>query len=335
MSALSFAQKPFGWAAALDMILGGVIILFFILGVVTYMVYFERKVIGWMQGRIGPNRVGPFGLLQSIADILKLLFKEDIIPGKADKALFLIAPMIAFIPAFMALAVIPFSRTHIFTANISVSLLYYIALSSITTIGIVLGGWAANNKYALLGGMRSAAQMISYEIPLALSILGVILMAGSLNIADIVGEQERLPYVWNVVPQFLGFCVYMVAAVAELNRTPFDLPEAESELVAGYFTEYSGFRWAFYMLTEYVYVFVISCLGTTLYFGGWSGPLLPGWMWFILKVSAFIFFMFWLRATMPRMRADQLMSFSWKVLLPLALLNIVLTSVIKYWLTAG
>lgn len=313
----------------LNMAIGAVIVLGFILGVVTYTIYFERKVIGWMQWRIGPNRVGPFGLLQSIADVLKLLIKEDIVPAKADRTMFLIAPIIAFFPSFMVLAVIPFSATHIFTAASNVGVIYYIAVSALSIIGVVLGGWASNNKYALIGGMRSAAQMISYEVPLAMSLLAVVLMSGSMNLVDIVEAQKDFPYVWYIVPQFFGFLIFIISATAELNRTPFDLPEAESELVAGYFVEYSGFRFAFYMLAEYVYVFAMSALATTMYFGGWEGPFLPGWLWFAIKVSAFIFFFFWVRATMPRIRTDQLLSFSWKVLIPLALLNLVATAVVK------
>ncbi|WP_188882884.1 NADH-quinone oxidoreductase subunit NuoH [Alicyclobacillus cellulosilyticus] len=311
----------------LAMVIGGVIVLLIALGVVTYTILAERKVIGWMQGRIGPNRVGPFGLLQTVADIIKLLVKEDVIPAGADRAMFLLAPVIAFVPSFMVLAVIPFSMQHVFTAGLGVGALYYIALSAITIHGVMLGGWASNNKYALIGGMRSAAQMLSYEIPLGMSIVGVVLLAGTLNLNDIVTAQAH--GWWYIVPQFLGFCVFLIAATAEINRTPFDLPEAESELVAGYHTEYSGFRFAFFMLTEYVYVFAMGALLATLYLGGWSGPWLPGWLWFAIKVTAFIFFQFWLRATMPRLRVDQLMTFSWKVLLPLALLNIVLTAVVK------
>jgi NADH-quinone oxidoreductase subunit H len=209
--------------------------------------------------------------------------------------------------------------------------LYYIALSAISIHGVVLGGWASNNKYSLIGGMRSAAQMLSYEIPLGMSLVGVIYMAGSLNLNDIVEAQRHLGW-WYIVPQFLGFCVFLVAATAELNRTPFDLPEAESELVAGYHVEYSGFRFAFFMLAEYVYVFAMGALLATLFLGGWSGPFLPGWLWFTIKVMAFIFFQFWLRGTMPRIRADLLMSFSWKVLLPLSLFNLVLTAAIKAFL---
>ena len=328
---LTWLDKPLTGATFLNMVIGAVIILGFILGVVTYTIYFERKVIGWMQWRIGPNRVGPLGLLQTVADVLKLLIKEDVVPAKADRNIFLIAPIIAFFPSFMVLAVIPFSATHIFTAASNVGLLYYIALSAMTIIGVVLGGWASNNKYSLIGGMRSAAQMISYEVPLAMSMLGVVLLAGSLNLVDIVEAQQNY-ITWYIVPQFFGFIIFLISATAELNRTPFDLPEAESELVAGYMTEYSGFRFAFYMLAEYVYVFAMSALGTTLYFGGWSGPFLPGWLWFAIKVSAFIFFFFWVRATMPRIRTDQLLSFSWKVLIPLSLINLVATAVLKHFL---
>lgn len=326
----SWLDKPMELSTFLNMALGGVVVLAFILGVVTYTIYFERKIIGWMQWRIGPNRVGPLGLFQTIADVLKLLIKEDVIPAKADRNVFMIAPIIAFFPSFMVLAIIPFSATHIFTAASNVGVLYYIALSAMSILGVVLGGWASNNKYSLIGGMRSAAQMISYEVPLAMSMLGVVLLAGSLNLVEIVEQQKDFPYVWYIVPQALGFVIFIISAIAELNRTPFDLPEAESELVGGYFTEYTGFRFAFYMLAEYVYVFAMSALGTTLFLGGWEGPFLPGWLWFAIKVSAFIFFFFWVRATMPRIRTDQLLVFSWKVLIPLSLLNLVLTAVLKY-----
>jgi NADH-quinone oxidoreductase subunit H len=320
-------NQPLSGLNVLAMAIGAILVLLLTLGVVSYSIYFQRKLIAWMQGRIGPNRVGPLGLLQSPADILKLLLKEDIVPEKADRALFLIAPILAFIPAFMTLAVIPFSASHVFTANLGVGVLYYIALSAITIHGVMLGGWASNNKYALLGGMRSAAQMLSYEVPLGMSVVGVLLMSGTMNVNGIVSAQAHS--VWYIIPQILGFCVFIVSATAELNRTPFDLPEAESELVAGYHVEYTGFRFAFFMLTEYVYLFAMAGLCATLFLGGWSGPFLPGWIWFAIKVLAFIFFEFWVQATMPRMRVDQLMSFSWKVLLPLALLNLVLTAVFK------
>lgn len=324
----NWSIKPLSGSSFLAMLVGALIVLAVVLGVVTYAIYFERKVIGYMQLRIGPNRVGPWGLLQSIADVLKLLLKEDIIPAKADKALFAMAPILSYVPAFMVLAVVPYTATHLFTASLDVGLLYYISLSAISVIGIVLGGWASNNKYSIIGALRSAAQMISYEIPLAMSILGVVLMAGSLNIVKIVEAQQNSP-VWYVVPQVIGFIVFLIAATAELSRSPFDLPESESELVAGYFTEYSGFRFAFYMLAEYVYLIAMSGLAASLYFGGWSGPLLPGWLWYAIKAGAFVFLMFWTRATMPRIRVDQLMGFAWKVLIPLALLNLFLTATFK------
>jgi NADH-quinone oxidoreductase subunit H len=312
------------------LIIGPVILLFVVLGFVTYAIYFERKVLGWMQNRVGPNQVGPWGLLQTVADVLKLLIKEDVIPKKADIGLFKIAPILAFMPAFAVLAVMPFTDAIQF-ADIGVGLLYYLAISSITTIGILVGGWASNNKYALLGGMRSAAQMISYEIPLVMSVVGIVMTAQTLNLAEIVQVQQKQG--WFIFPQFIGFIVFLIASIAELNRTPFDLPEAESELVAGYHVEYSGFRFAFFMLAEYVYIFAMASLTTVLYLGGWDAPFdltfIPPIIWFILKFSFFVFLMYWLRATMPRIRADQLMPFAWKVLLPIALLNIFLTALFK------
>lgn len=283
-----------------------------------------------MQGRIGPNQVGGrFGLLQTVADVLKLLLKEDSIPKAADKPLFILAPVIAFAPAFMVLAVIPFTDKFQF-ADIGVGLLYYIAVSGITTIGVVTGGWASNNKYSLLGGMRAAAQMISYEIPLVMSVIGIVLLAGSLNLNEIVAAQEN---VWYIFVQPIGFVVFLIAAVAELNRTPFDLPEAESELVSGYHTEYSGFRWAFFMLSEYVYFFGMASLITVLFLGGWNPVMflgfIPGAVWFALKFSSVVFLLIWFRVTFPRIRGDQLMEFGWKVLLPIALANIFLTALIK------
>ncbi|WP_426450464.1 NADH-quinone oxidoreductase subunit NuoH [Paenibacillus sp. S-38] len=308
----------------------GVVMLLVVLGFVTYAIYFERKVIGWMQLRIGPNRVGPLGLLQSVADVTKLLIKEDTIPRKAERELFILAPVITFIPAFTVVATIPFTE-RLISSSLNVGVLFYVALSGISTIGIVLGGWASNNKYALLGGMRSAAQMISYEIPLVISIVGIIMMTGSMNLHTIVEGQAGGFWHWNFLPQIIGFGVFAIAAVSELNRTPFDLPEAESELVAGYHVEYSGFRFAFFMLAEYVYVFAIAGLTTTLFLGGWHAPLpflefIPGIVWFLLKFSFIVFFLFWLRATLPRVRVDQLMGLGWKVLLPLALINIFVTA---------
>ncbi|MFD0590615.1 NADH-quinone oxidoreductase subunit NuoH [Paenibacillus sp. GCM10027627] len=323
--------EPLTWGSALVLFLWAVVFLLIVLGFVTYAIYYERKVIGWMQLRIGPNRVGPFGLLQTVADIFKLLIKEDTIPRKADRLLFIIAPPLAFIPAFAALAVIPYTD-KLYFADLNVGLLYYVALSGITTVAIVLGGWASNNKYALLGGMRSAAQMISYEVPLVISIVGVILLSGSLNLREIVAAQDGgWFWNWNLFPQIIGFIVFFIAAVSELNRTPFDLPEAESELVAGYHVEYSGFRFAFFMLAEYVYVYAIAGLTTVLFLGGWHAPapfldFVPGLVWFVLKFVCIVFSLFWIRATFPRVRVDQLMSLGWKVLLPAALLNVFLTA---------
>lgn len=312
--------------------LSAVAMLLFVLFFVTYAIYFERKVIGWMQLRIGPNRVGPLGLLQTVADVAKLLMKEDIIPKKADRALFILAPVIAYVPAFAVLVAIPITDT-IYFADLGIGLLYYIAISGITVLAVLTGGWASNNKYALLGGMRSAAQMISYEIPLVLSVVGVILLTGSINLIDIVEKQQEIG-MWFFIPQILGFLIFLTASIAELNRTPFDLPEAESELVSGYHVEYTGFRFAFFMLSEYVYVFGMAALTTVLFFGGWLPPFafldfIPGIIWFFIKFSAVVFLYYWLRATLPRMRGDQLMSFGWKVLLPLALVNIFLTAIIK------
>jgi NADH-quinone oxidoreductase subunit H len=325
-------QQPITWGSVSLMVLSAAVLLLIVLGYVTYAILFERKVIGWIQGRHGPNRLGPFGLLQTVADVIKLLIKEDIVPRNADRALFILAPVIVFVPSFTVLATIPYTRNLPF-ADLNVGLLYYAAISSISALGMLLGGWASNNKYSLIGGMRSAAQMISYEIPLVISFIGVILMSGSLRLSTIVEEQGPWFWQWNFVPQILGFLVFIVAALAELNRTPFDLPEAESELVAGYFTEYSGFRFAFFMLAEYVYVYAIAALTTILFLGGWHPPFpfldfIPGIIWFLLKFCLVVFTIFWIRATMPRMRGDHLMSFGWKVLLPLSLINVFITAVV-------
>ncbi|MFJ8267786.1 NADH-quinone oxidoreductase subunit NuoH [Peribacillus asahii] len=307
-----------------------VLFLFVVLGFVTFAILSERKIMGFMQMRIGPNQVGgSWGLLQTVADVLKLLLKEDTIPKKADRPLYILAPVLAFAPAFMVLATLPFTNQFQF-ADIGVGLLYYIAISGITTIGVVAAGWASNNKYSLMGGMRAAAQMISYEIPLVMSLVGVVLLAGSLNLREIVAAQEDI---WFIFLQPVGFIVFFIAAIAELNRVPFDLPEAESELVAGFHVEYSGFRWAFFMLAEYVYMFAMATLTTLLFLGGWhSLPFLdfiPGAVSFALKFSVVIYVLIWIRVSFPRLRADQLMEFAWKVLLPIALANIFLTALLK------
>jgi NADH-quinone oxidoreductase subunit H len=327
----SFLEDALGWGNFTVFAVSVIGMLLISLGFVTYFIYFERKVIGWMQFRIGPNRVGPLGLLQSVADVAKLLMKEDTIPKRADRDLFILAPIITYVPSFMVLAIIPYSETLFFT-DLDVGLLYYVALSGISTIGVVLAGWASNNKYALLGGMRSAAQMISYEIPLVISVTGVILISGSLNLRTIVMGQGDWFWEWNFIPQIIGFLVFIIAAVSELNRTPFDLPEAESELIAGYHVEYSGFRFAFFMLAEYTYLYATAGLTTVLFLGGWHAPapfldFIPGLIWFFLKFGAVVFFMFWIRATLPRIRIDQLMGLGWKVLLPLSLANIFITAI--------
>jgi len=327
-----YMGQALGWGNFAVFALSGIFMLLVSLFFVTYFIYFERKVLGWMQYRVGPNRTGPFGLLQTVADVLKLLIKEDTIPKRADRAMFILAPVIAYVPSFMVLAIIPYGE-NLYFLDLDAGLLYYVALAGISTIGIVLGGWASNNKYALLGGMRSGAQMISYEIPLIISVTGVVMISGSLNLRTIVAEQGDWFWQWNIVPQILGFLVFLVAAIAELNRTPFDLPEAESELIAGYMTEYSGFRFAFFMLAEYTYLYATAALTTVLFLGGWHPPapfldFIPGLVWFFLKFAAVVFFVFWLRATMPRIRSDQLMSLGWKWLLPLSLVNIFITAVV-------
>ncbi|MFC7371511.1 NADH-quinone oxidoreductase subunit NuoH [Fictibacillus iocasae] len=319
-----------GWYNAAVFFTMAAVLLLVVLGFVTYAILAERKVLGFIQLRPGPNRVGgKLGLLQTVADVFKLLIKEDTIPKLADRPLFILAPVLTFSPAFMVLAVMPFTE-HVQFADLGVGLLYYVGISGISTIGILLGGWASNNKYSLLGGMRAAAQMISYEIPLVISVVGVILFAGSLNLNDIVEGQKNVAYIF-LSP--IGFFVFLIASIAELNRTPFDLPEAESELVAGYHVEYSGFRFAFFMLSEYVYLFAMASLTTVLFLGGWN-PLpflefIPGAIWFAVKFSIVVFFMIWIRGTLPRLRADQLMEFAWKILLPLALLNIFTSAAVK------
>jgi NADH-quinone oxidoreductase subunit H len=300
---------------------------------VAYATYFERKAIGHMQVRLGPMRVGPHGLLQPIADFVKLFFKEDIIPTQADKPLFLMAPVIGVIAAVASLAVIPLWESFSIV-NLNIGLLYVLALSSVGAYSIILAGWSSNSKYAFLGGVRSSAQVISYEIAMGLSLVPVMMMAGSTNLRDIVEAQAYYPYILNPL-LWISFGVFLIAAFAETNRVPFDLPEAETELVAGYFTEYSGMRFGLFFMAEYVGMFVMSALAVVCFLGGWHGPdfwilsKVPNVVWFILKVYALIFFYFWIRATIPRYRYDQLMSLGWKLFIPLTLANIVITGVVK------
>ncbi len=296
---------------------------------VAYLTWLERKVIGDIQVRFGPSRVGPFGLLQPIADGIKLMFKEDVVPANADRLIFFLAPALSFVPALIVFAVIPFGPSFVIT-DVNVGLLYVFAVASLGVYGSVLAGWASNSKYSLLGGLRSSAQMVSYELALGLSVLGVVMMTGSLSLVDIVEAQKGtwlgiLPR-WNIFPQFLGFVIFLISSNAELNRAPFDLPEAETELVAGFHTEYSSMKFALFFMAEYANMIAVAALATTLFLGGWRGPLLPPVIWFLLKVFAFIFLFIWVRATLPRFRYDQLMGFGWKVLLPLALANVMFTA---------
>ncbi len=299
--------------------------------IVAYMTLMERKVLGHMQVRYGPNRAGPYGLLQPIADGIKLFFKEDIIIPHANRLIYIFAPTVIVITALMSYAVIPFGdnitilgyKVDMVVADVNVGLLYLFAISSLGVYGVVMGGWASNNKYSLLGAIRSSAQMISYELPLGLSIIGVLMITGSLSTMKIVEAQSQ---VWFIVYQPLGFIIYLISAVAECSRTPFDLTECENELVAGYQTEYSSMKFGLYYLAEYAHILVVSSLAVTLFFGGWHGPWLPPIIWFLMKVFLFIFFFIWIRATFPRFRYDQLMKFGWKVLFPLSLLNILITA---------
>jgi len=300
--------------------------------IVAYMTLMERKVLGHMQVRYGPNRVGPFGLLQPIADGIKLFFKEDIVVPHANRLIYIFAPTVIVITALVSYAVIPFGdsftilgqKIDLVVADVNVGLLYLFAISSLGVYGVAMGGWASNNKYSLLGAIRSSAQMISYELSLGLSVIGVLMITGSLSTVQIVEAQSK---VWFVVYQPLGFTIYLISATAEMSRTPFDLTECENELVAGYQTEYSSMKFALYYLAEYTHILVVSSLAVTLFFGGWHGPFLPPVIWFLIKIFIFIFFFIWVRATYPRFRYDQLMKFGWKVLFPLALLNIMVTAV--------
>ena len=316
---------------AVDIIRSAVLILMLLTGM-AYMTLFERRVISRLQVRLGPNRTGPSGLLQPLADALKLFFKEDVFPAAADRLIYPIAPALAFIAALASFAVIPlgppFELGGVKIApqivDLPVSVLYLIGASSLGVYGLVFGGWASGSKYSLLGGIRAAAQVVSYELILGLAIVGVVMISGTLALGGIVDAQSRS--VWYILLQPLGFALYFIGAVAEVNRAPFDLPEAESELVAGYHTEYSGMRFAMYYIAEYVNMITVSAVAATLFLGGWLGPFLSGPHWLLLKMLAFLFLFVWLRATLPRLRYDQLMGLSWSVLLPLGLLNVALTA---------
>ncbi len=308
------------------------LLLFVVITTFAYAMLFERKVMGWMQLRPGPNRVGPWGLLQPAADAVKMFFKEDLTPNTADPLIYKLAPFISLVSAFGAYAIIPFTEPSpgdVWSiGNVNAGILFLFALTSIGVYGISLGGWASGSKYPLLGAVRSTAQMISYELAMSMSVIGVVILAGTTSLAGIVHAQYRY---WFVLPQVVGFVIYLITAIAETNRAPFDLVEADAELVAGFHTEYSGLRFGLFFIAEYVNMLTVACIATLLFFGGWNAPLgltvVPGLVWFLLKAGFFLFFYIWLRATLPRFRYDRLMAFGWKVLLPVATLNLVVTAV--------
>ncbi|HEY6371796.1 MAG TPA: NADH-quinone oxidoreductase subunit NuoH [Candidatus Sulfotelmatobacter sp.] len=342
---------PFG-LYILASVIKSAIVLGVLLTAVAYTVWLERKVVGHMQNRWGPTRVGPFGLLQPAADGLKFLFKEDLTPPHVYKPLFLAAPLIAVIFALTSISVIPFGNSVVIggyriplqITDVNTGLLLILGVTSIGVYGVALAGWSSNNKYSLLGGLRASAQMVSYEISLGLSLVGVLIMSGSFSLREIVKAQGG--HFWGFVPhwniftgQFIGFFCYLMAAYAETNRIPFDLPEAETELVAGYHTEYSAMKFAMFFMAEYANMITVACLATLLFFGGWNGPIfgprllqaiLP-LFWFGLKVFGFLFLYIWVRGTLPRFRYDQLMAFGWKFLLPLALANVIATAIAVAW----
>ena len=301
-----------------------IVILIVVFSFAALLSWIERRLLGVWQDRYGPNRVGPFGMLQIVADAIKLLTKEDWIPPFADKVVFVLAPAVIAVTALLAFAVVPIAP-GIGVVDLNIGLLFFLAMSSLGVYSVVLGGWASNNKYSLLGGFRAAAQMLSYEVFMGLSLMGVVMLAGSFNLRDIVHAQENL---WFCIPQILGLITFTVAGIAEARRLPFDLPEAENELVAGFHTEYSGMKFGLFFIGEYVGIILISAMMVTLFFGGWLGPLLPPLMWFLLKTSIVIGFFILLRASLPRPRYDQLMAYGWKVMLPLTLVNLLVTGAI-------
>jgi len=317
------------WLVAL---IKSLVLLVIVLTAFAYAMLFERKILGWMQLRPGPNRVGPWGLLQPAADAGKMLFKEDLTPETADPMIYKLAPFISLFAAMATFAVIPFSESGNglwAVGDVNAGILFIFALTAIGIYGISLGGWSSGSKYPLIGSVRSTAQMISYELAMTMSVIGVLILAGTTSLSGIVHAQERL---WFIIPQFVGFLIYIVTAVAETNRTPFDLVEAESELVAGFHTEYSGLRFGLFFIAEYLNMITVACVATLLFLGGWAAPFgltfIPGIIWFVLKAGLFIFLYIWLRGTFPRLRYDRLMAFGWKVLLPLAVVNLIVTAAV-------
>jgi NADH-quinone oxidoreductase subunit H len=307
-------------------------IVFGVLAVIAlYLVWWERKVSAHIQQRFGPMRTGWHGWRQTIADAIKLLQKEDITPATVDRPVFYWAPIVGFVAAFAAYVTIPFGDGLI-VRDLNIGILFIMAITTFTVISLLMGGWGSNNKYALLGGMRSAAQVVSYEVPMVISVLAVIVFAGSLSMVEIVQSQAKI-YQWYIFRLPFGpvaFVTYIIAATAETNRTPFDIPEAEQELVAGFNIEYSGMKFAMFFLAEFVNMFTVSAIGTTLFLGGWHGPILPSWIWFLIKTFTLVFVFMWFRWTYPRLRVDQLMEFSWKFLIPVAFANLILAGWMKY-----
>jgi NADH-quinone oxidoreductase subunit H len=330
------------------------LILAIVPGYVAVITLAERKVIAWMQVRLGPMRVGPWGILQMVADPLKLLLKEDIVPERADRWIFTLAPVICLIPAFIVLAVIPIAGSSVtilgqminpYITDLNIGVLYVLSISSVGVLGIILGGWASNSKYPLLGALRSAAQMVSYEVALGFTVLGVLMLSGSLSLVKIVEAQKTAGY-WYVFLQPVAFILFFICGVAETNRAPFDLPEAESELVAGFHTEYSGFRFSLFFLAEYANMLTVAAMAVTLFWGGWLRPfpnvaalafldVVPGVFWFIAKVIVFLYFYLWFRASWPRYRYDQLMKLGWQYLLPLSMANLIVTAILVLVLGGG
>ena len=313
-----------GWLADLIiMVIVATVLVLFAVVTMMYLTYLERKIVARIQDRLGPNRVGPLGLMQPMADAIKMLTKEDITPRAAHRVVYNLGPILIVPPALLVWAVIPFGRGMVGT-DLDIGFLYVIAISATTTIAIFMAGWGSRNKYALLGAMRAVAQIVSYEVPQILSVVGVLMLAGSLSLVTIVEKQSSL---WFFLLQPVGFLIFLISSIAEVNRTPFDLPEAESEIIAGYHTEYSGMKFAMFFIAEYVNTFLIAAVGTTLFLGGWQGPILPGWLWFFIKSYLIVFVIMWIRGTLPRIRVDQLMNFAWKFLVPLALVNLLVAAV--------
>lgn len=303
-------------------------VLFVLLNIAAGLIWVERRLLALFQDRLGPNRAGPLGILIVLADTLKLFFKEDWIPPFADKWVFILAPAIVVASVLLSFVIVPFAP-NIIVADLNVGLLFFLAMSSLGVYSVVLGGWASNNKYSLLGALRGASQMIAYEVFMGLSLMGVVMLTGSFKLSAIVEAQRDI---WFVVKQPVALVVFFIAGIAETHRLPFDIPEAESELVAGFHSEYSGMKFGMFFIGEYLGITLISAMTATIFFGGWLGPILPGWLWFFIKTFAFIMFFILLRASLPRPRYDQLMEYGWKLLLPLVLLNLMVTGAVALWI---